>query len=186
MTQEQWHAIKNRDKNYDGTFFYALRTGQTFCHPSCNAKSCNPENVIVFHSLEDAISQGLRPCSRCRPNQMGWKGAKAELTDAAKQRIESHYMDEFSLDAIANDLFVNRHYLNRVFKEITGNTMLSYHNYIRCQIAKSMLEKPNPRIAFVGRQVGYISASHFTRVFKSIFHCTPSAYRRRCRNCSES
>ena len=111
--------------------------------------------------------------------------AKAELADAAKRRIETNYAEPFSLEAIANELFVNRHYLDRVFKQATGDTLLHYHNYVRCQAAKALLLRPEHSIAFIGRQVGYISASHFAHVFKNFCGCTPSAYRNHCGNHSE-
>ena len=132
MTKEEWLAIKNNDKNYDGRFFFALKTTKNVCRPSCTARLCNPKNVIIFETLEDALAQGFRPCSRCRPDQMDWAGAKEELTASAKKWIEEHYTEKFSLKAIANALYVNSSYLLRVFKDTTGQTLLAYHNYIRC------------------------------------------------------
>ncbi len=177
MTEEQWKAIRDNDKSYDGLFFYGLKTTKTVCRPSCGARSFHPQNVVIFHTLKDAIDQGFRPCCRCRPDQMNWEGAKAELADSARKFIQSHYAQRFSLETIAKELHFNGSYLLRVFKEMTGNTLLYYHNYTRCQIAKELLTKPELSVALIGREVGYISASHFTRVFKGIFGCTPSEYR---------
>lgn len=179
MTKEQRQAIIDNEKCCDGQFFYALKTTKTVCRCACIARSCNPKNLIIFHSFEEALAQGFRPCRRCRPDQMDWKGAKAELADSAKRFIKSHYAEKFSLEAIAKELYVNSSYLLRVFKEITGSTLLYYHNYIRCQTAKKLLTKPELSIAFISREVGYISESHFARVFKKYLACTPSEYRAR-------
>ncbi|MBR0051577.1 MAG: hypothetical protein IJP57_06465, partial [Firmicutes bacterium] len=35
LTKEQWLAIKNNDKAYDGKFYYALKRSKKVCRPSC-------------------------------------------------------------------------------------------------------------------------------------------------------
>ena len=178
MNQEEWQAIKNNDKNFDGQFFYALKTTGTVCRPSCTARICNPKNVIIFYSLEDAIRQGFRPCYRCRPDQMDWLGPRTELAESAKKWIEDNYMEKFSLERIAASLYVNKSYLLRVFKDITGYTLLEYHNYIRCEFAKNLLTQPELSISMISSRVGFTTSSHFTKIFKKIYGCTPSAFRR--------
>ena len=178
MNHEEWHAIKNNDKNYDGQFFYALKTTRTVCRPSCTARTCNPQNVIIFYNLEEAIQHGFRPCYRCRPEQMDWNGAKAELAKSAKKWIEDNYTKKFSLEQIASSLYVNKSYLLRVFKTITGYTLLGYHNYVRCEIAKNLFTQQELTISQISTRVGFTTSSHFTKVFKKIYGCTPSAFRK--------
>ena len=179
MTKEQWLAIRNRDKTYDGQFFYGLRTTKSVCKPSCPAKTCNPKNVIIFDTLEEAIAKGFHPCRRCRPDQPDWKGSKAELAEAAKARIEAHYTEKFCLEELAGALYVNKSYLVRVFRECTGSTLLTYHNQVRCREAEKLLQIPDLKISLVGNRVGYPSASHVTRIFHSLYGLTPTEYRNR-------
>ena len=177
MTKEQWTAISNNDSSFDGKFFYALKTTGTVCRPSCTARNCNPKNVIIFESLDQALDAGFRPCQRCHPDMTDWEGAKKELTDKACEYIEKHYTEKFSLDTLAAELFVNKSYLLRAFKENTGKTLLEYHNYIRCNAARKLLTRPELSISFISSSVGYCTSSHFTRVFKKIFGYTPSEYK---------
>lgn len=177
MTKEQWLAIKNNDKRYDGQFFYALKSTKTVCRPSCTARTCNPKNVIIFHTLDEAIEKGFRPCYRCRPDQMDWDGAKSELTNRAKKWIEEHYTEKFSLDSVSGALYVNGSYLLRVFKETTGHTLLWHHHYVRCEEAKKLLTRQELSISLISYRVGYSTSSHFTKVFKKMYGYTPSSYR---------
>lgn len=177
MTKEQWEAIKNNDRSFDGVFFYALKTTKNICKPSCSARSCNPKNVIIFDTYEEAVKQGFRPCLRCRPDQPDWEGARKELAEKARKLLEAHYTEKFSLKTIAGILYVNESYLLRTFKQIQGQTMLSYHNYVRCQAAKELLTRPELSISGISDTVGYCSPSHFTQVFKKTVGCTPSEYR---------
>ena len=178
MTKEQWLAIKNKDKTYDGKFCYALKHSKKVCRPSCKKASPRPENVIIFDTLQDALDKGYTPCSRCRPDKEVWEGARIELANAAQKLIEDRYQEKFSLDAIAKDLFVDKSYLLRTFKEVKGHTLLEYHNLFRSEKAKELLQRAELPISYIASEVGYVSASHFTQVFRKITGKTPSCYRR--------
>ena len=178
MTEEQWEAIKNKDASYDGQFFYALKTTKTVCRPSCVKKTCSPKNVVIFSTVEDAIKAGYHPCKRCRPDQAEWKCAKRELADTACRLIKENYKNAFSLDELAEKLHINKYYLLRTFKEAVGDTPLSYHNGIRCDVAKEMLRRPELNIAYISDEIGFNSASHFSRVFAKTVGMTPSEYRK--------
>lgn len=177
MTEEQWNAIKTNDRNYDGVFFYALKTTKTICRPSCPARQCNPKNVLIFDTYEEALARGFRPCKRCRPDQMEWTGAKEQLAETAKQLIRAHYKEKFSLSELAGTMYVNGSYLIRAFKEVTGFTLLQYHNYVRCEEAARLLKETTQSISFISCETGFTSSSHFTRIFKKTTGKTPSRYR---------
>ena len=179
MTETQWSAIESNDKAYDGQFFYALKTTKNICRPSCTARACNPKNVIIFNTFDEAAKSGFRPCQRCRPDQMNWEGAKAELAEKARKLMWENAYEKFSLQQIANTLYVNGSYLLRTFKAQTGCTMLWYHHYARCEKARELLHKQELAISLVGSMVGYSTASHFTKVFRGLYGCTPTAYRKR-------
>ena len=96
----------------------------------------------------------------------------------AAEYISEHFAEDFSVDDIANALFLNKSYLMRAFKEQTGMTLLQYLNITRCERAKKLLADTDMIIEGIAYEVGYVTASHFTRVFKSIVGVTPSKYRR--------
>ena len=177
MTKEQWLAIKNNDKNYDGQFFYALKRSKKVCRPSCKKTALRPERIIIFDTLQEALDKGYTPCSKCRPDKESWAGARIELANAAERMVLEHYQEKFSLDAMAKELFVDKSYLLRTFKEIKGYTLLEFHNLTRCRKAMELLQKPELSIAYIASEVGYVSASHFTQVFRKLTGKTPSRYR---------
>lgn len=177
MTKEQWLAIKNADAAYDGRFFYSLKGSGVVCRPSCRLRSCTPDRIILFDTLEDALRTGRRPCARCHPELEKWSGAKKELAKAAERSIRAHYVEKFSLDALARELHAEKSYLLRTFKSVTGSTPLEYHNRVRCEIASQLLTRPELSVSYVASAVGYASASHFTRIFHKLTGKTPSQYR---------
>ncbi|MDH5074789.1 Bifunctional transcriptional activator/DNA repair enzyme AdaA [Clostridium perfringens] len=182
MNDEQWLAIKDCDKRYDGIFFYALKSTKTVCRPSCTARTPNPKNVEIFYVLEDALKHGYRPCNRCRPDDMDWKGSKYELAQKAKKYIDGNYADKFSLQVISNNLYINAYYLHRAFKDIMGFTLLQYQHKVRINQSISLLTKTELSVSSIAYDVGYSNLSHFSRIFKKSMGISPKTYRNRYKN----
>ena len=59
--QEKYQAVINNDANYDGVFFYAVKSTGIFCRPSCKSKIPNAKNLLYFDTAEEAIAAGFRP-----------------------------------------------------------------------------------------------------------------------------
>ena len=104
------------------------------------------------------------------------------LVQAAKDYIEAHSLDKFSLQRISEALYINGSYLLRQFKSHTGQTLLEYHNAVRCERAKDMLRNTEMSVSEIGATVGYVSSAHFSHVFRKITDCTPTRYRESCKN----
>ena len=179
MTREQWLAIQQRDSAWDGKLYYAVKPSKTVCRPSCTARSCEPEDVAVFESLEEALQRGYHPCPRCRPDRPDWRGSKQKLVECTKRYFRDHYQEKFSLDVLSSSLFVNKVYLSKVFKQSEGITLLRYYNRFRCEQACALLRDTGWSVEAIGEQVGYNTPSHFARIFREFFQCSPSAYRKR-------
>lgn len=179
MTKEEWQAIKTKDKRADGRFYYAVKRSKIVCRPSCGRRTCEAKDVIIFRTLEEALDQGYRVCSQCRPDQKEWNGARFELAKAAEDLVREHYKEKFSLDTIADTLHVDKSYLLRTFKEMKGTTLLSFHNRMRCEAAGALLERPELSISYISSEVGFVSPSHFSQIFRKYTGESPSAYRAR-------
>jgi AraC family transcriptional regulator of adaptative response / methylphosphotriester-DNA alkyltransferase methyltransferase len=178
MTEEQWTAIKNRDARYDGVFYYGVKTTKKVMRPSCHSKLPNRENIEIFDSLEAALANGYLPCQKCRPDIPAWAGVKQELVQAAQALLREKCTDKFSLVELSELLYVNKNYLVRTFKEITGMTMLEYQNQLRCEKSTEYLRNPDYNLAYISSMVGYSSSSHYIRIFKKYYGCTPMKYRK--------
>ena len=66
---EQWAAVRQRDPEADGTFYYSVLTTAVYCRPSCVARLARREHVQFYRTWVDAERAGFRPCKRCRPNE---------------------------------------------------------------------------------------------------------------------
>ena len=104
-------------------------------------------------------------------------GGCDSLVSAAREYIEGHCLEKFSLKGISEALYVNGSYLLRQFKSHTGKTLLEYHNTVRCERAKALLRDTEMSVSEIGTAVGFVSSAHFSHVFKKITGYTPTAFR---------
>lgn len=58
-------AILDRNKDFDGLFYYGVKTTGIVCNPSCPAKTPLIQNIELFNSIEEARDKGYRPCKIC-------------------------------------------------------------------------------------------------------------------------
>src|SRR5919107_5970589 len=65
-----WAAVLCRDRAMDGRFVTGVLTTGIYCRPSCAARHPKRENVRFFANGEEARKIGLRPCLRCKPDDV--------------------------------------------------------------------------------------------------------------------
>ncbi len=112
------------------------------------------------------------------PNMRVYK--QKEYTDkfnSIMDYIDTHYMEDLNLDAIAESIGFSKYHFSRLFKQYTNYTFCAYITHRRIKIAERLLEQPNLSITEVSLQSGFPSISTFNRVFKQTKGCTPSEYR---------
>ena len=92
--------------------------------------------------------------------------------------IIDHYDDRLSLEMIADHFYVNKCYLSRIFKEVSGFTVNEYINMIRIRRARELLSGSSMSITEVSESVGYENITYFERVFNQYTQTSPSRYRK--------
>lgn len=98
MTEdEMYKAVLSNDENYDGIFFYAVKSTGIYCRPSCKSKPPLRDNICFFESAEDAKAAGFRSCKRCRSDLLEYHPIKDIAADI-KNRIETIYHLQLALN----------------------------------------------------------------------------------------
>ena len=91
--------------------------------------------------------------------------------------IEQTHTDRFSLDQLAAQLGYNKRYLCSAFHNSTGYTILDYLNHVRIRHATNCFYYYDVPIGVIAETVGFITAVHFTRVFKKLVGMSTSTFR---------
>lgn len=91
--------------------------------------------------------------------------------------LEQHYLEEISLEEVAEIGAMNNSSFCRFFKDKTGKTLIQYIIEMRIAYACELLNNTTQDIFQISFTCGFNSISHFNKIFKRITQVTPSHYR---------
>ena len=102
---------------------------------------------------------------------------RAQKIREALAYINAHYREDLSLDRIAEQLFISKYYLSRIFNEDMEIGVLAYVNVKRLSEAERLLRYSNHSVLRISEAVGFGSSSHFIHLFKQRYGVTPRVFR---------
>lgn len=82
--------------------------------------------------------------------------------------------ENFSVDALAEGLFMSRSTLTRRMRLLINMTPVDYIRNKRLSVAKELLEEGNLTVSEVASKVGFAYASYFSKCFKDAFGVPPT------------
>ena len=91
--------------------------------------------------------------------------------------LDNHYSERITLDDLANQFYVDKYYLTKIFKEQFGQSVNTYLANIRITKAKQLLRFSNMTVEEIGYEVGIGAPAYFSRVFKNIEGISPKQFR---------
>ncbi|HIT63959.1 MAG TPA: AraC family transcriptional regulator [Candidatus Ventrimonas merdavium] len=93
--------------------------------------------------------------------------------------IENHYMEEISVEDMAQNLGLNRSYFSKVFKKATQKSPQDFLIQYRINKACELLRSTRMSVGQTAQLVGYHNPFHFTRAFKKLTNQSPQEWRKR-------
>jgi AraC family transcriptional regulator of adaptative response / methylphosphotriester-DNA alkyltransferase methyltransferase len=176
-----WDAVISCHAEYDGIFYYGVKTTKIFCRPSCKSKTPKRENVDFFSNAQEAMEKGYRPCKRCRPDlQEAVYDPNEKMIQEIREMLEKEYHHMWTLDMLAKRAGMSSCYLQRLFKKYTGVSPKQYLNKIRVEQAKRLLASSGQKITEICFAVGFPGLTPFYQVFRQITGLSPRAFRNHC------
>jgi AraC family transcriptional regulator, regulatory protein of adaptative response / methylated-DNA-[protein]-cysteine methyltransferase len=172
----RWQAVALRDRNFDGHFYYAVKTTGVYCRPSCPARAAKPGNVSFYASCEDAEGAGFRPCKRCNPDKPPLADRQAAKVGEICRTIEA--AEEIpSLGELARKAGLSAYHFHRLFKAITGVTPRAYAIAHRAKRIRDKLAKPGKTVTAAIYDAGFNSSGRFYETSNAVLGMTPTDYR---------
>lgn len=95
--------------------------------------------------------------------------------------IKDNLSRRLSVEEIAVRAGFSKYYFLRLFKRITGCTVVQYTNLLRCECAKDLLRSGNHSVKEVAVLCGFENLSYFTGVFKKYTGTLPNTYKQEMR-----
>lgn len=168
--EEKYNAIGKKESLYEGVFVTAVTTTGIFCRPSCRARKPKAENVIFYHTAQQAIQNGFRPCKICKPMEQ-----EGETPDYIKEIIhelqENPYLKIKDCDLRQRGVAPSQ--IRRWFKKSHNMTFHSYQRMLRINEAYNQIKGGNS-VTNTAFGLGYESLSGFNEGYRNIFGQSPS------------
>jgi AraC family transcriptional regulator of adaptative response/methylated-DNA-[protein]-cysteine methyltransferase len=132
---DAWRAVLARDRSADGRFVTGVLSTGIYCRPSCAARHPRRENVRFHPDPVSARASGLRPCLRCRPDEVA--ADELAIGRAIALIVEAETVP--SLAEMAEAAGYSQHHFHRLFRRATGVTPAAYARAVRARRVEQAL-----------------------------------------------
>jgi AraC family transcriptional regulator, regulatory protein of adaptative response / DNA-3-methyladenine glycosylase II len=181
--RESWHrAMAARDARFDGVFYIAVSTTGIYCRPVCPVKMPRRDRVTFYATAPEAEKAGYRACLRCRPEVAPGAGsvdALPRLVADAAALVEAGFLDEHSVDELAEHLEVSARHLRRAMEQELGVSPVELAQTRRMAMAKRLLHDTSLGLTEIALASGFGSVRRFNALFSERFGRAPSEIRRK-------
>ncbi|TLS53185.1 response regulator [Paenibacillus antri] len=103
----------------------------------------------------------------------------SDAVGKVNEYILRHLGGDVSQTRLAEIVYLSPSYLSRLYKQSTGLSLTEFITNARIQRAKQLLRDTPHKIHDIAAEVGFESASYFTRFFKKMTNMTPQEFRER-------
>lgn len=147
---------------------------ERICAEQTEKKSLHIElvKVLYLQLLIDSLRAIHEPTHREFTEK--WRRSVA---DEVIRYIDGNGGRAVELSELVSHLAISKNYLNVIFREMTGKTIIQYSAELRTRLAKELLKEDRLRLREIAEQLGYYDQYHFCKVFKKATGVSPSEYR---------
>ncbi len=99
------------------------------------------------------------------------------VVENAMAYMRNHCERDLRCQELAEHTYVSSSYLSRMFKQITGKTVIAVLQDIRIEKACRLLCESDASVAHIAASCGYADIKHFYSIFSRLTGVTPGVYR---------
>lgn len=96
----------------------------------------------------------------------------------ALQYIHNNFLEDPSVEDIADYCAISDRYLRKLFLKQTGIQLVDYKHKLRMQMALELLKDPDQRLTEIAYRCGYSTQQYFCKVFKDYYGKSPGEIRK--------
>lgn len=126
----------------------------------------------LLRYLVAALSAAVEP-----ERVVGSAAAHRQVVTATEMFLQEHFRQPVTVATIAAVVGVSPSHLHRIFREVTGSTLVEHVHHLRLAAAARLLQETDQTVLAITHEVGFASQSHLSRLFTRHFGCAPGRYR---------
>ena len=134
---------------------------------------------LIALSLEQLLISLYRNFDGVRRNSTTLKqGMEQDLFSNILSYLQEHICEKLTFTQIANAVNVSPTTLKTLFKQKSGEGIMTYFSKMKIGIAKSMIREGNYNISQISSHLGFNTVHFFSRRFKQLTGMSPTQYGR--------
>lgn len=102
------------------------------------------------------------------------EGKKLAMVKAAVRYIGENFRKSLTVEDISRAVGFSKYYFCRCFKEVAGQTVVDYVNFLRCHNANILLSSGESNVTEAAELSGFHNLSYFTKTYKKYMGSLPS------------
>lgn len=180
-TEQEIAVLKRRLLSGAFSFETQFRGNEALCRIlSLVVEEITERQAEYRIAVRGLMTELLALLVRCSANasRIGDERANAarhyNVIEPALRRVRDGFSEHLTVDELAELCAVSKYHFCRVFKEVTGMTVMQYVNNYRLIIADTMLKSTDRTVAQISRFCGFEDESYFCRKYKQKFGHTTS------------
>ncbi|MBE6610856.1 MAG: helix-turn-helix domain-containing protein [Ruminococcaceae bacterium] len=91
--------------------------------------------------------------------------------------IKENYANKITLDDIAEQVFISKYHISRIFNEKMGMSVSAFINKVRVERSRQLLRETDLPIVTIAGMTGFEDQSYFTKQFKLLYGVSPGKFR---------
>lgn len=141
------------------------------------------ERYDVYRDAKSSLESLMKLVHLCS-KQLGGQEPRQErdVVEEVIHYINANLEREIQRQDLADHVYLNPDYLNRLFKKQTGKTLKEFVIEHKMNEARKMLQVTRLPVSIIAAKVGYDNFSHFSYAYKKVMGCSPlesrNAYQR--------
>ena len=175
-------AIKKQDKHILSKILSESHSAFKFPFNKKLLVSENPvfgAQQLINNAIEEVLINLIRN-KLLEKNDIKIVSTSEELKSNIAKDIETllaqNVYDKITLDEISKRTFYSKTYINKIFKQIMGKTVMDYYVALKIEESKKLLSQ-GYSVATVSDKLQFDTPNYFSKVFKSKVGILPSKYK---------
>lgn len=140
--------------------------------------SCRLTQFEIEIELFQIIIKFSKLYAESKSYKSNYHSEENKIVFSIMQFIEDNYSQEIDVNDISQYVYLSYSYISRLFKEYTGQTIVSYINDTRLKKAQYLLKCTTKSICDISSDVGFNNQNYFCNTFKKSFNKSPIDFRK--------
>ena len=133
---------------------------------------------LIRSDLVKLMIRVFRQQGKLSPDSQGPSALNRLMVQNTIEYMEEHYAGEIQVGDLASKYYLSPSYFSRIFKDVTGTTLVAMLQSIRIQKACELLKSTSRSVTEIAYDVGYQDMKYFYGLFRKQKGTSPKQYKK--------